>query len=444
MLFASGKTKPPRSGNLSAVSASLLKPPLLLSSFLMLSVSATVAVAIGWASTAEVAEVTVGDGQVIPTGKVQVVQNLEGGIVKAIAVKEGQTVHAGDDLLQIDPTGADATLGEVRRQISGLEARIAWLSAILDGKEPQFPAALMRDEPALVATSRQEYSARLAENEAQITSLRAQVQQKTFEHDENAAQLSSIASSLEVARQQQAIMDKLGTHGAAPRGEVLAAKAKVVDLEGQLSRLKISGPRLEAAIAELKAHEVEIGQRFRSETAGNLNEARTKLQALREASMADEDRVRRSQVVSPVDGVVKAIHANTIGQVLKPGEQIVEIVPTGNELIIQAKVRPSDVAFLRPGLKATIKLSAYDYSVYGSLRGEVLRIGADSTSDERGNTFFMVDVRSDTPYLEKNGQKLPILPGMMAQVNIVTGAKTVLSYITKPMHRMAFESLHER
>lgn len=160
--------------------------------------------------------------------------------------------------------------------------------------------------------------------------------------------------------------------------------------------------------------------------------------------VADEDRVKRSDILAPVDGVVKAVHANTIGQVIKPGEMIVEIVPTANELIIQAKVRPADVAFLTPGQRAVIKLTAYDYAIYGALDGEVARVGADSTVDERGNVFFLVDVKSSKPFLERNNTKLPIMPGMMAQVDIATGTKTVLSYITKPMHRMASEAFRER
>ncbi len=431
-------------GNLTAVSAALLKPPLLLSSLLICTVFASMTAAIAWSSRAEIMEVAIGDGQVIPSGKVQVVQNLEGGIVKRLLVKEGAAVKAGDLLLQIDPTGAGASLGEVRRQIVALEARIVWLAALLEGKSPQFPADMTKAEPQLVLTSIEEFNARLAERDAQLLTLREQARQKKFERDEIEAQIGSVAASLAVARQQLAMVESLGKKGAAPRGEVLSARAKVLDFEGQLSRLKISSPRLESAVAELTAKVDEIGQRFRLETAGGLNEARTKLQALHEASMADEDRVKRSDVLAPADGIVKTVHANTIGQVLKPGEHIVEIVPTDNELIIQTKVRPADVAFLAPGQRAVIKLTAYDYAVYGSLAGEVLRVGADSTVDERGNVYFLVDIRSETPFLKRGGRQLPILPGMMAQVDIVTGSKTVLSYLTKPMHRMASGALRER
>lgn len=444
MKIATPKDKSPATGNLTAVSAALLKPPLLLSSLLICTVFASVTAAIGWASQAEVMEVAIGDGQVIPSGKVQVVQNLEGGIVKRLLVKEGASVRAGDLLLQIDPTGAGASLGEVRKQIVALEARIVWLTALLDGKQPEFPPAMAEAEPLLVATSQEEFQARFAERDAQLLTLREQARQKTFERDEVDAQIASISASLDVARKQLAMVESLGNKGAAPKGEVLSAKAKVLDFEGQLSRLHISGPRLESAIDELNAREDEIGQRFRLETAGSLNEARTKLQALHEASLADEDRVKRSDVLAPADGIVKTVHANTIGQVLKPGEHIVEIVPTDNELIVQTKVRPADVAFLAPGQKAVIKLTAYDYAVYGSLAGEVLRVGADSTVDERGNVFFLVDVRSATPFLKRGDTQLPILPGMMAQVDIVTGSKTVLSYLTKPMHRMASGALRER
>ncbi len=444
MKIAEAKGKSATAGNLTAVSAALLQPPLLLSSLLIGSVFATVFVAVGWASQAEVLEVAIGDGQVIPSGKVQVVQNLEGGIVKTLMVKEGAAVKVGDLLLQIDPTGAGASLGEVRKQIVALEARIVWLGALLEQKAPQFPQVMSQAEPQLVATSMEEYQARMAERDAQLLTQRELVKQKTFERDEVNAQVSAIEASLAVARKQLAMVESLGNKGAAPKGEVLSAQAKVLDFEGQLSRLRISGPRLESAILELTAREDEIAQRFRLETASSLNEARTKLQALLEASLADEDRVKRSDVRAPADGIVKAVHANTIGQVLKPGEHIVEIVPTENELIIQTKVRPADVAFLAPGQKAVIKLTAYDYAVYGSLAGEVLRVGADSTADERGNVYFLVDIRSEKPFLQRGEKHLPILPGMMAQVDIVTGSKTVLSYLTKPMHRMASAALRER
>lgn len=436
--------KSPATGNLTAVSAALLKPPLMLSALLVGCVFVSLCAALGWASQAEVLEVAIGDGQVIPSGKVQVVQNLEGGIVKSLLVKEGATVRAGDLLLQIDPTGAGSSLGEIRKQTVALEARIVWLGALLEQKIPEFPAAIQEAEPQLVATSLEEFHARLAERDAQLLTQRELVRQKTFERDEVDAQITSISASLVVARKQLAMVESLGNKGAAPKGEVLSAQAKVLDLEGQLNRLKITRPRLKSAITELTAREDEIVQRFRLEIAGSLNEARTKLQALLEASLADEDRVKRSDVRSPADGIVKAVHANTIGQVLKPGEHIVEIVPTENELIVQAKVRPADVAFLAPGQKAVIKLTAYDFAIYGSLAGEVLRVGADLTVDERGNVYFLVDIRSEKPFLQRGDKHLPILPGMIAQVDIVTGSKTVLSYLTKPMHRMALGALRER
>lgn len=443
-MFRAPASKKAGQSGLTAVSASLLRPPLFLSSSLVVVVFATVAAAIGWASQAEVPEVTIGDGQVIPSGKVQVVQNMEGGIVKELRVTEGATVHAGDLLLKIDPTGAGSSLGELRQQMVAQEARAVWLAALLDEREPSFPKALSDEAPLLVATSMDEYRARLAERDAQTLTLQEQIRQKSLERQEADVQSKSLAASLSVARQQLAMVESLAGKGAAPKGEMLNARAKVLDLEGQLSRIEIAAPRIEAAISELTARQQEIKNRFRSETAASLNEARTRIEAMREASFADEDRVKRSDILAPVDGVVKAVHANTIGQVIKPGEMIVEIVPTANELIIQAKVRPADVAFLTPGQRAVIKLTAYDYAIYGALDGEVARVGADSTVDERGNVFFLVDVKSSKPFLERNNTKLPIMPGMMAQVDIATGTKTVLSYITKPMHRMASEAFRER
>ena len=434
----------PATGQLTSVSAKLLQPSLKLQSAVIVAVSLTVAAAIAWSSQARIVEVASGLGRVIPATRNQLVQNLEGGIIKEILVREGSMVEKGTPLLRIDPSSSGFSLDEMRQRMVSLEAAAIRLQALLDGFEPVYPATFSKANPELVARSNTEYEAARSGFEASVASFEEVVRQKEIEKRETEARIRSTQQSLSIASEQLTMFEKLQKSGAASKADVLAFRAKTAEMTGTLEELELAIPRIEAAVQEAQNRKREAEGRFRAETAAALNEAVVKLNAMREASNVDADRIRRADVRAPVDGIIKTLHANTIGQVVKPGEDIVEIVPTNESLVVQAQIRPQDIAFLHPGQKAVIKISAYDYAIYGSIDGTLERIGADSVVDEKGNAHFPVDVHAEKAWLENNGKRLPIIPGMVAQVDIVTGGKTVLSYVTKPIHRMALGAFRER
>ncbi|MEL6947700.1 MAG: HlyD family type I secretion periplasmic adaptor subunit, partial [Pseudomonadota bacterium] len=413
MLFRKKSNTEP---DLSSVSADLLKPRTGLSMALIVALAGTLFVGVGWSTQAKLVEVSTGQGRVIPSGRIKVVQNLEGGIIQAIHVREGARVSKGDPLVSIDPIAASAVLAENKASIRELEAASAWLAALLADTAPVFPDAQDDTHRALLERNRLEYASVRSEQSAALTSLDKQIRQRQLELREGEGRIANLKGSLSVAREQYGMMAKLRKKRAASRSDVLTAKARKIELEGQIQALKLSVPRLEAAISELQSRKNEQVARYRSTLSKRLNEASAKLARIRETVAVDADRVSRAELRSPVNGIIKVLNANTIGQVVKPAENIVEIVPLDDKLLVRVEISPKDIAFLHPGQKAVVKLTAYDYVLYGALNGTVVHIGADSIVDDRGNTHFPVDVRGEVNWIDNDGERLPILPGMVATV----------------------------
>ncbi|HFC05600.1 MAG TPA: HlyD family type I secretion periplasmic adaptor subunit [Rhizobiales bacterium] len=432
------------SGLPSSASADLMKPPSRSARLMSLSLAAAVFAAIIWAKFAYLEEVTRGQGKVVPASKVQVVQNLEGGIIRDIAIRPGAVVHKGQLLLKIDPTGFDAKLNEHREQVAGLKARIVRLSARLDGKELSYDKAFAAAYPILVAQNRKLYASRSNELKAALAALDQKAAQKQQEMTEIKARKASLARAVAIARQELDLTAKLARDQIVSKAELLAAQGKENDLAGQLEAAELALPRLAAGLAEIRNMRQEKNNSFKADILARLNDSQIKYSALEKTIEGDTDRVQRTEVRSPVDGIVKALYTSTIGQVVKPGADLVEIVPQDDSLLVETRIRPQDIAFLRIGQKAVVKLTAYDYALYGSLEGKLVRIGADSITGKKGETYYLVDVRTNENHLSRNGKNLPIIPGMVAGVDILTGEKTVLNYMTKPMHRMASEALRER
>ncbi len=428
----------------SAISADLLEPPRRLYHVSILALVGLVVVAIGWAAQAVMTEFTVGQGKVIPARKIQVVQNLEGGIVRAIAVREGQLVRQGDLLLSIDPVVAGSQLAEAREKSAAITALMARLDAELKGAQPEFPAEIARRRPDLVANELALFESRRREMESALSALDLQVRQREQEVIETGAKISSLKATLNLARREQDLIRPLVTSGAAARIEGLRAEAKVVETEGLLNGAELALPRIESALAEARDRRAEKGQSLRSEALAKLSQADSELAGLTQAMRNTEDRVRRTDMISPVNGIIKSLHVTTLGQVIQPGSSAVEIVPIDDTLLVEAQVRPQDIAFLRPGLDAMVKLSAYDFTVYGGLPARLEHIGADSTTTDKGETYYIIRVRTLASGLRYRDRELPIIPGMVAEVEIKMGQKTVLHYLTKPMTRMQQQALRER
>ncbi len=427
-----------------ATSADLLKPPRFALGLFVLTLCAATAATIGWAATTRLDEVTLGDGRVIPAGKLKVVQSLEGGIVGALLVREGQIVREGETILRIDPTGVGASLGEQTEKLAGLEALRARLLAEVSGKPLIFSDALQRERPDLASNERKIYEGRAQELISALSALEQAAAQRQQEIAETRAKIANLTEALAITERELSIIRPMVQKGVAAKVELVRLEQRENETRGQLEAAELSLPRIEAALQEAKDRRREKDLNFKGEAMTKLSSAEIEFSALQQASKGDADKLRRTEITAPVSGTIKSVHVTTVGEVIKPGASIVEIVPTADTLLIEARVKPQDIAFLHPGLPATIKLTAYDYALYGGLPGRLEQIGADSITTEKGETFYIVHIRTDKNHLEKNGHQLPIIPGMVAIAEVKTGSKTVLEYIAKPVTRLAHQSLRER
>ncbi|MFC4351011.1 HlyD family type I secretion periplasmic adaptor subunit [Fodinicurvata halophila] len=399
-----------------------------------------------WAANATVDEITRGDGRVIPSSQLQKVQSLEGGSVQEILVEEGDLVEKGQTLLKIDDTSVSSNLGELMEERRALRGRIARLEAeVKDQEEIEFPEDIVENDPETVQNERELFEARKKELEAEISIARQQARQRELELKDHKRQEDALRESLELAQEELAMNQPLAERGVVPRVEILRLRREVNDLESELQGAIDAQPRAEAALEEAHERIQNIYLRFRSEAQQELNNQKSELAVIEESLKAARDRVVRTDITAPVDGVVNALNVNTIGAVVQSGEDIVEIVPVDDKLLIEARIRPKDVAFLRPGLEATVKLTSYDYSVYGGLKGEITRIGADTRIDEETDEpYYRVIVETEKNYLGEPTDPLPIIPGMVASVDIMTGEKTILDYLLKPLTKARQEALTER
>jgi adhesin transport system membrane fusion protein len=409
-----------------------------------LALALTVAGGVGWAAHAAIDEVTRGEGRVIPASRIQLIQNLEGGIVRRIATREGASVSEGDVLVQIDSTGFGSSLEERREKLAGFRAVLARLEANVEGRALSLPDDIVRSHPALAHEQTELHAARQREMRAALDALDLVAQQRRQEIDEVKARIANLTRALAIAREELALTRPLVERGAAARIELIRLDARINELDGGLTAATLALPRLENALAEATTRRAERDMAMQAEMRAQLSETRVQIAALEQSSRADLDRVDRAEVRAPVSGVVKTLHVNTIGQVVKPGVDIVEIVPADDTLLVEARIRPQDIAHIRPGLPAIVRVTAYDYTHYGVLKGALEHISADSTQTERGEIFYTVRVRTDRAVLEREGRSFPILPGMVANVDILTGRKTVLDYLLRPMTRLQAEALRER
>lgn len=396
-----------------------------------------------WASFATVEEVTRGDARVIPSRQLQVLQSLDGGVVTEILVQEGEVVEAGQLLLKIDETRATSGVRESAAQGFALRARQARLRAIADGSAFQPPAARAGDgeEQRIVDGERRLYESRLSELNTLLAINQQQLQQREQELSEMRARKASAERGLALAEQELAKTRPLLATGAVSEVDILRLQREVSQTRGEAEQAAAQIARVQAAIreAQRKIHETEIA--FRNDARKELAEVMGKLNALNEGAVALVDRVQKSQVKSPVRGRVQRLLANTVGGVVQPGKDIVEIVPLDDHLVLEAKVQPKDIAFIHPGQAATVKFTAYDFSIYGGLAAKVENISPDTVVDERGNAFYLVRVRTTDPGFSA---KLPIIPGMTAEVDVLTGRKTVMSYLLKPVLKARAYALRER
>lgn len=398
-----------------------------------------------WACFAPIDEVTRGEGKAIPSSKVQKIQNLEGGIVAEIFAKEGEVVEVGQPLLRLDETRFASNKGETEADRVAMALRVERLSAEVEDVPLKIDDKLRESSPNQAASEESLYQSRRQQLHDEIGGLEQQLVQRQQELREYNSKRAQYASGLQLLRQEIAMSEPLVAKGAISQVEILRLRRSEVENRGQMDATALAIPRAEAAVKEIQSKIEETRGKFRSDALTQLNEARTELSKATATSKALDDRVNRTLVTSPVRGVVKQLLVNTIGGVIQPGDDIVEIVPLNDSLVIEAKILPKDIAFLHPGQEATVKFTAYDYTIYGGLKAKLEQIGADTITDEdKKTTYYLIRLRTDRSHLGTDEKPLLIIPGMVATVDIMTGKKTIMSYLLKPIIKARSEALRER
>ena len=398
-----------------------------------------------WAALADIDEVTRGDGRAIPSSRLQKVQNLEGGIVSEVFVHEGEIVKAGAPLLRLDDTRFRSNAGESEADRLALEARVQRLTAQLADKETlELPPEIAQKSPDIANGEMELFTSVKQRIQSEIGGLNEQLVQKKQELLDYQAKASQTRRSLGLLQQEISMSEPLVAKGAISKVEILRLRRSEVDTRGQLESVTLAIPRAQAAIKEIENKIGETRDRYRSEALSQLNEARTDLSKTQASGKAIEDRVNRTLVTSPVRGVVQQLMVNTIGGVIQPGSDLVEIVPLDDTLLIETKIRPQDIAFLHPGQEAMVKFTAYDYTIYGGLKAKLEQISPDTVTDKDGKSFDIVRLRTEKNHLGSDQKPLLIIPGMVASVDIITGKKTILAYLLKPILRARAEAFRER
>jgi adhesin transport system membrane fusion protein len=428
--------------------AAVLEGPRRLFHYILWATVAFFVIGVIWASLAIVDEVTVAEGKVIPSSQVQIVQNLEGGIVSEILVKVGQVVQKDQAIMRIDDTRFTASSHEGRAKDQALIARICRLSAEANNTAFIAPAQLQKDNPQLLAEEKSLFDSRQRELQANIAVLNRQAEQRRQEFTEKQSRETQVQQSYSLVAQELAMTRPLVPQGAASEVDVLRLERQANDLKGELTATRLAQPRLEAAYREVRQKIEEATAHFRADAMKDLNLARAEQTALSAANTALEDRVSRTLVRAPLDGIVKRIKVNTVGGVVQPGSDLLEIVPLDDTLLIEARVRPSDIAFLHPGQEAMVKLSAYDFSIYGGFPATLEHISADTIMPERPGekqeSYYQIRVRTRQNHPSGKAEAVTILPGMVATVDIKTGQKTILHYLMKPIIKTKETAFRER
>ena len=390
-----------------------------------------------WASIARVDEVTRGQGRVIPSSKVQIIQSAEPSTIREILVRSGQTVKKGQLLVRLDNTSSQSELGQLETENERLGQRAARLASE-GGGGAGCTGESCGDEMRLAQVRRSSL-------QSQLAALSAGVEQRRRDMGEAQATASSLESSLRLARQQVDMLEPLAAKGVVPQTELLSAQREVVDIQGRLAAARQAISRSQAAVREAGAEVSRARFDFQQEALNERSQLTTKMAVNQETIRGAEGRLARSEIRSPTRGVINDLLVNTVGGYVNAGEKIMQVVPLGDKLLIETRVTPRDIAFIKVGDPANVKVTAYDFSIYGGLKGRVVRVSADSIYDEvERQAYFTVVVETSNAYLTSNGRRLPITPGMMCDVEIVTGKKSVLSYLLKPVLKVSGSALTER
>jgi membrane fusion protein, adhesin transport system len=394
-----------------------------------------------WATITEVDELVKGDAKVVPSSSLQVLQSLDGGVVLQILVKEGQAVKAGQPMLQIDNTRFIAAVRESQVQNVALAARAERLNALLENRGFNVPKNSSADDILVYGQEQRYFDNARFELKSQLSISNQQLLQRQQELAEASAKREQAKRMLGSVSRELAMTKRLLSTGAVSEVELIRLERDVTRFNGELAQSIAQIARFEASINEASRKIESVELEFRNNMSKDLSETMAKLNSLSQSSVGLQDKVTQSVIRSPMNGFVKRLLVNTVGGVVTPGRDLVEVVPSEDNLVLEAKVQPRDIAFLHEGQAALVKFNAYDFSIYGGMDAKLLSIGADSITDEKGNVYFLVKLATLKPQLKKD---LPIIPGMQAEVDIHTGSKSILSYLLKPLLRARQVALTER
>lgn len=400
--------------------------------------------AIYWASVSEIEELTRGIGKVVPSRQIQVVQNLEGGILAELHVHTGDIVKKGQLLMRLDETRFFAPLQDNHFNYLALKAKVARLVAETKGIKIAIPEEIAEESKEIVDRELALYNSRQEELNTTLEILQETVNQRQQEVEELRAKLTELVRTYRLLSREIELTRPLIAEGAVSQVELLRLERQASQMKGSIAATKLAIPRVVSKHKEALQEMREERLSFANKAKVELNEVYPRLQGLSSTSKALADRLDRTAIRSPVYGTINQILVNTVGGVIQPGMDLIEIVPLEDTLLVEARIKPADIAFLRPRQKAMVKFTAYDFTIYGGLEAELEHISADSLVDEQGNSYYLVKVRTKQNYITGKNGELPIMPGMVASVDIMTGKKTVLSYLLKPILRVQQTALRER
>ena len=415
------------------------RKPLTGARMIIVAAAAAVAVFLLWASLAQVDEVTRGEGKVIPSSKLQIITAADPATVSELFVRSGQRVHKGQLLVRLDSPENESQLGQLQAETESLQARASRLSAeggLSTGAG--WAGSVCAGQEAVRA-------ARQSALRCMVAGANATADQARREAGEAAATINSLQSSLALAQKQVAMIEPLAAKNIVPQTDLLDKRREVVDIQGRIAAAREQQGRAMAAVREAEAQASQAGYEFKQQALDERSQVKAKIAINEQSLRGAEGKANRTEIRSPVEGVVNDVQVTTIGAYVQPGQKIMEVVPLGDKLLVETRVRPGDIAFIKVGDRALVKVTAYDFSIYGGLDGRVVQVSADSIYDEKEKeAYFTVIVETDKSYLTSLGHPLPITPGMMTQTQIITGNKSVLTYLLKPMLKANSEALRER
>ncbi|WP_029939496.1 HlyD family type I secretion periplasmic adaptor subunit [Hydrogenovibrio thermophilus] len=429
---------------MSSLSQAALEKPTIKSQMIVWVMFLVIIWLIIWANYAELDKIVRGEGKVVPSTKIQVVQNLEGGIVENIFVHSGDAVQKDQILLKLDNTQFSSSYDETESQLYDLQAQAARLSAQAFGKE--FKLEPRTNDPEVIKMFEREqqlYENQLQHLETTKHILAEKIKQNRSDLQEAYNQFTQLSKSYDLLKKEIEIMQPLVKDGIASEVDLLKTQREATEAYSKLQTTENSIPRLKSIIEESINKRKEAEQKFRNDAQQELNTVLAKLAQLESSKTALEDRVRRTNITSPVNGTISELLVTTIGEVVQPGSDIVKIVPRDDSLVLETKILPADIGFVYPGLKAKVKFTAYDFAIYGGLEGTVEKISADTIQDEEGNSFYIARIKTDKNYLGTEKDPLYLLPGMTATVDVVVGKHTILEYLMKPIIKAKDLALRE-